>query len=309
MLFRKGVMRTMPSKRSQETLGLLRSHKKMATAIGNQVMTKIDPPLDVVARMRMNGTYALPIRNLALPAMTVYPQKILAEDGVILHLHGGAYVSGGILQCRALISPICAAAGVRAVTFSYRLAPAYPYPAQLEDAYQVYRFLRAIGYAANKIAFIGESAGGNLALSLTRKLRSEGEEMPACLALLSPWVDLAQTGESYRALESVDATLNAQELMESAVHFAGSAQRLLDPDISPVYADFNGFPPTLIHCGTHEILLSDSERLEKAMLRDGVDVRLVRWAGMCHVFQAFGFDESRASNSQLGAFLYAHVKD
>ncbi|MBR6185749.1 MAG: alpha/beta hydrolase [Clostridia bacterium] len=307
MLRAKEVMRAMPTKRSQDTLGMLRSHKKVATAIGNQVMTKIDPPLEVVARMRMNGTSALPIRNLPFSALTVYPKKIAVEDGVILHMHGGAYVSGGILQCRALISPICAAAGVRAVTFTYRLAPAHPYPAQLEDAYTAYRFLRAIGYEAGKIAFIGESAGGNLALSLARKLREEGEEMPACIALLSPWVDLAQTGESYRTLEKVDATLDARELMENAVQFAGSAERLKDGGISPIYADFTGFPPTLIHCGTHEILLSDSETLEKAMLRDGVDARLVRWAGMCHVFQAFGFEESKASNSQIGAFLRAHL--
>ena len=307
MLIGEEVMRAMPTKRSQDTLGLLRSHKKMATAIGNQVMSKIDPPVDVVAKLRMNGTSALPIRNLDIPAITVYPQRITVENGVILHCHGGAFVSGGLLQCRALISPICAAAGARAVTFSYRLSPKYPYPAQLEDAYSIYRFLRSLGYAARKIALIGESAGGNLALSLTRKLRAEGEEMPACLALLSPWVDLAQTGESYRALEDVDATLNARELMDDAVQFAGGPERLTDPDISPVYADFSGFPPTLIHCGTNEILLSDSEKLERAMLRDGVDARLVRWAGMCHVFQAFGFEESKASNSQLGAFLNAHL--
>ena len=67
--------------------------------------------------------------------------------------------------------------------------------------------------------------------------------------------------------------------------------------------DFSGFPPTLIHCGTQEILLSDAERLDGAMLRDGVRVRLVRWAGMCHVFQAFGFEESKAANQQIGAFL------
>ena len=298
----------MPTKRSQETLGLLRSHKKAATAIGNQVMSKLDAPVDVVARMRMNGTSALPIRNLGLPAMTVYPPKNQAEDSVILHMHGGAYVSGGILQCRTLISPICAAAGVRTVTFSYRLAPQHPYPAQLDDAYKVYCFLRSIGYAANKIAFIGESAGGNLAVALALKLRQEGKEMPACIALLSPWVDLAQTGESYRTLDAVDATLNAGELLEDAILFAGSEERLRDPDISPIYADFTGFPPTLIHCGTHEILLSDSETLEAAMLRDGVDARLVRWAGMCHVFQCFGFEESKASNSQLGAFLYGHLK-
>ena len=106
----------------------------------------------------------------------------------------------------------------------------------------------------------------------------------------------------------MDATLDAGELMESAVAFAGSRERLHDPDISPVYDTFTGYPPVLIHCGTHEILLSDSEKLEDAMQRDGVDARLVRWAGMCHVFQAFGFEESKASNRQIGQFLLDHLK-
>ena len=225
------------------------------------------------------------------------------HGAAILHLHGGAYVSGGLLQCRELISPICAAAGARALTFCYRLAPKHPYPAQLEDALRAYRFLRDLGCKPENIALVGESAGGNLALSLVRRLREMGERLPAGLALLSPWVDLAQRGESYRTLQDVDATLNAGELMESALQFAGSSERLQSPEISPLYGDFTGFPPTLIHCGASEILLSDSEGLERAMLRDGVDARLVRWAGMCHVFQAFGFEESKASNRQIGLFL------
>ena len=298
----------MPSKRSQQTLGVIRSHKKTATAFGNQMMMKIDPPVEIVAKMRMNGTTALPLRNISIPGMTVYPQQIRVDDAVILHMHGGAYVSGGILQCRALISPICAAAGIKGVTFSYRLAPHHSYPAQLEDAYQIYQFLRSIGFSANKIAFLGESAGGNLALSLALRLRAEGKEMPACIALLSPWVDLAQRGESYTTLEALDATLDAAELMQNAIQFAGSAERLSSPEISPVYADFTGFPPVLIHCGTHEILLSDAESLEQAMLRDGVNARLIRWGGMCHVFQAFGFEESKVANKQIGEFLLDHLQ-
>ena len=296
-------MRRMPTRRSQEMLKLIRSHKKFASNVSNGMLMKIDAPAEAAAKMRLNGTTAIAVHDLQMPAVMVSPRQVRVEDGVLLHLHGGAYVSGGILQCRALISPICAFSGVRAVTFTYRLAPRYPYPAQLEDAYRAYDFLRKAGYPAKKIALVGESAGGNLALALCRKLKSLGEALPGALALLSPWVDLAQRGDSYRTLREVDATLDAEELMESAIAFAGSSERLTDPDISPVYGSFTGFPTTLIHCGDSEILLSDSERLEQAMLRDGVSVRLVRWAGMCHVFQAFGFEESKASNQQIGLFL------
>ena len=297
----------MPTKRSQGMLGLIRSHKQIASTLGNDWIMKIDPPAETVAKLRMNGTTAISVHDLQMPALMVEPSRVDVEDAVILHMHGGAYVSGGILQCRALISPICAAAHVRAVTFCYRLAPQYAYPAQLEDAYRAYNFLRKAGYPAHKIAFVGESAGGNLALALAMRLKERGEELPAAIALLCPWADLAQTGVSYQSLKNVDATLNAEELMESAIQFAGAPERLKDPDMSPVYADFHGFPPVQIHCGTHEILLSDSEKLEHAMLSAGVKVQLFRWVGMCHVFQAFGFEESKASNHQIGAFLKAHL--
>ena len=298
----------MPTRRSQEMLGLIRSHKKLASNFSNGMLMKIDAPPQRVAKLRMNGTYAAALLDLPMPAMMVSPKGKAVKNAVLLHLHGGAYVSGGLLQCRALISPICAASGIRAVTFSYRLAPEFPYPAQLEDAYQVYQFLIQVGCAPEKIGLVGESAGGNLALALMLRLRREGKPLPGAVALLSPWVDLAQTGESYQTLKNVDATLNADELMASAISFAGTRERLTDPDISPVYADFHGFPPVLIHCGNSEILLSDSEMLERAMLRDGVSARLVRWAGMCHVFQAFGFEESKASNQQIGLFLRKHLE-
>lgn len=297
----------MPTKRSQEMLGLIRSHKKIANEISNHWLMKMDAPAETVAKLRMNGTTARAIKDCGIPAIMISPRQVVKEDAVILHLHGGAYVSGGILQCRAIASPICAAAKIRTMTFTYRLAPKYPYPAQLEDAMQAYDYLRKQGYAPENIALVGESAGGNLTLALALRLRKMGEPLPAAIALLSPWVDLAQTGASYQTLRNQDATLDADDLMESAVDFAGSWQRLKDPEISPVYADFTGFPPVLIHCGTSEILLSDAEMLEEAMLRCHVNAHLVRWAGMCHVFQAFGFEESRAANQQIGVFLRSHL--
>ena len=236
----------MPSKRSQDMLDMIQAHKKMASDFSNGWLMKVDAPAGAVARLHVRGTTGATVAGLDMPAVMVTPDKLEIPDAVILHMHGGAYVSGGLLQCRTLISPICAATGARALTFSYRLAPQYPYPAQLEDALRAYRYLTNAGVSPRKIAFVGESAGGNLALALALCLRDAGEEMPAAIALLSPWVDLAQTGESYEALSGVDATLDKDGLLKSAVDFAGSEERLRDAEISPVFASFTGFPPTLM---------------------------------------------------------------
>ncbi len=298
----------MPTRKSQYTLSLLRTHRRLTKPGGSQFIMDFNPPADVVAKISMRGTTGEVIEGLGMPVLRVTPKEQIDKSRIILHMHGGAYVSGGLLQSRAVISPICAASGTTAVTFSYRLAPENPYPAQLEDALKVYQSLLDEGFEPRNIAFVGESAGGNLALVLALYLRDHGMAMPGAISLLSPWTDLLQTGESYRTLREEDATLDADQVLRSALDFAGgSAAKLSDPMLSPIYADFHGFPPTQIQCGTKEILLSDADTLEKCMSRDDVPVQIIRWEGMCHVFQIYGFEESRLSIEAIGLFIKRHL--
>lgn len=294
----------MPSEKSQRTLNMLRRHRDLVQAVNTAVLDKITLPDETVARLKVFGTKAQLVRNGKVPTMLILPRRVATTDAVLLHMHGGAYVSGDLLQARMVISPIVSESKIPAVTFSYRLAPEHPYPAQLQDALKTYRLLLKNGIKPHKIAFVGESAGGNLAIALALLLRSLGEPMPGALCLLSPWGDLLQTGESYRVLRDVDATLDAPSLLESAIEFAGGRkEKLQDPMLSPIYANYHGFPPTQIHVGDSELLLSDSETIHAAMRRDGVSASLFRWVGMCHVFQVFGFDESRASIRSMADFL------
>ena len=225
-----------------------------------------------------------------------------------MHMHGGAYVSGGLLQARVLASHIAASCCMNVITFSYRLAPEFPYPAQLDDAYSIYQYLLGQGYTPERIALTGESAGGNLALALALRLKQEKMPLPACIALLSPWGDVALTGDSYTALADVDPTLDYHTIREAALAFTGGDTALMsDPNVSPIHADFHGFPPVQIHAGTKELLLSDAETLAAAMKRDGVAATLLCWEGMCHVFQIFGFPESRLSMKTIGKFISEHL--
>lgn len=294
----------MPSAKAKRMLSTLRSHRALFQTVSGAVLTKINLPDQTAAGLKAFGTRGRLVKNAARPTMVVSPRRVAAPGAVLLHLHGGAYKTGGLLAARMVISPIVSASRIPAVTFAYRLAPEHPYPAQLEDALFTYRLLLRSGVSPEKIALVGESAGGNLAIALLLSLRARGEALPGALCLLSPWADLAQEGESYRSLAQVDPTLNVAELMSAALQFVGGAEeKLSDPLISPIYADFQGFPPTQIHVGESEILLSDSETLLRCMLRDGVPATLFRWEGMCHVFQIYGFPESRASIHAIGDFL------
>lgn len=291
----------MPSRRSQLFLNTLQKNRPLFDAIGDRVM-RVGIDNATLAALPMLGTQGKKFMIDDVPALMITPAESYPQDALIIHCHGGAYVAGGLVQARAVASKICAAANIQTLTFAYRLAPEHPYPAQLEDAMKVYRYVKEKGYDMSRVILSGESAGGNLCLILILKLINDCLPLPAALALLSPWTDLAQTGDSYQALEKYDATLNRENVLESAKQYAAGVP-LDDPMLSPIYADFHGFPPVQIHVGTREILLSDSETLLKCLKRDDVQATLIRFEGMCHVFQVFGFMESRLSLKAIGLFI------
>lgn len=293
----------MPSRTSQFVLKALKTNREFFGSISDRMMG-VNPSGQRVARLPMLGTTGEYISVDHVSAILVSPHTVVDDTKVVLHCHGGAYTSGNLLQARVLASHIAAASSLKVMTFAYRLTPEHIYPAQLDDGMLVYNHLLDMGYAPENIALTGESAGGNLALAITLRLREEGRPLPASLALLSPWTDLLQSGESYATLRDEDATLDYDGIVEAAHNYVGGdLNRLKEPIISPMFADFTGFPPTHIHVGTKELLLSDADALGAAMQRDGVPVTLVRWEGMPHVFQIFGFQESRVSMKAIGAFL------
>lgn len=228
------------------------------------------------------------------------------EEEAILYFHGGAYMAGTIASTRPLAVDFAQATGRNVLSFEYRLAPENPYPAALEDAMAVYRYMLSLGLCADRIAFVGDSAGGGLALATALKAREEGLLLPAAIVALSPWVDLTLSDESYVENRSVDPLLERRKLLRAVMYYA-YGKSLFDPFISPVFANFTGFPPTLIHVGTHEVLLGDSRKLYAAMKRDGVDVELEEWEGMWHVFQVFDIPESRAAIGRIAEFMIKHI--
>lgn len=227
---------------------------------------------------------------------------------VHIHLHGGAYFIGSVKTFRDLIARVGRAAGMRSLGIDYRLAPEHPFPAALEDAVCAYRWLLAEGYPPQNIIMVGDSSGGGLALSTLVKLRDEGSPLPAGLVCLSPWTDLALTGDSYKTKAKVDPINKLSYMKFSGPLYAGDYD-LTNPQISPLYADLSGLPPLLIQVGTEETLLDDSTRLAARAKASGVDVTLEIWEGMVHVFQsnAMILPEARRAIEKIGQFMRSHI--
>ncbi len=234
----------------------------------------------------------------------VEDERVAADDRVVLHLHGGAFVIGSPRSHRGLASSLSRTSRSAVVLPEYRLAPANVFPAALEDAMGAYRWLvEDRGFRPGRIAVCGDSAGGGLGLSLLVRLRDEGFELPACYVGMSPWTDLAGTGPALVELDELDPWLVAEMMGPVARMYAGDTP-LDDPRVSPLYADLTGLPPMLVHVGTHEILLDDARRLVARARDAGVDASLGTFEEMWHVFQAFpGLPETRRSLREIGAFI------
>jgi len=223
---------------------------------------------------------------------------------VLMFFHGGGYCSGSIVSHRRMVTEAGRAAGMRTLAVRYRLAPEHPYPAAHEDAMTAWRFLRDQEIAARNIAVGGDSAGGNLTITLINRLRSAGEEQPACAWLASPWTDLTMSGASLESKATADPLIHKAYLEELASAYAGKADRR-DPLISPLFADLHGFPPTLIQVGSEETLLDDAVRFARAAGATDVSTTLEIWPHMIHAWPMWNakLEEGRRALAQAGAFI------
>lgn len=227
---------------------------------------------------------------------------------VILYCHGGGYSTGSSLYGRTLTTRLASSTSMDVLSFDYRLAPEHPYPAAIEDAMKAWNDLMMFGYGARDVILAGDSAGGNLALVLTQRLKKEGRLLPRGIVLLSPWTDMTSSGKTHETKEGIDPVLNAAYLQDAIENYLGKdydRELLKDPSVSPLFGEFEGFPPTYIQVGDQEILQSDSVLLCKKMKQAGVNVTLDVFKGMWHVFQMSPFKTAAEAMDKNAEFIFS----
>ncbi len=205
------------------------------------------------------------------------------RDGVIVYLHGGGYLAGSAKAYRGLASQLAIRTRHAVFVVDYPLAPEARVPAAPDAAIAAYEWLRANG--TERIAFVGDSAGGGIALvTLARLAHRSGLSAAVAGVVFSPWVDLAFTGASMKDPKIQDPLLTYEALQAGAHMYLGDVDAR-DPQASPLFGDLSGLPPLLIQVGTDERLLDDARRLADRAAGAGTRVRLETWEGMHHVFQ------------------------
>ena len=261
----------------------------------------------------------------SLPASFILPSDELSA-GVILYLHGGGYTSGGLTYAKGFGTVLAAECGMRVLCVAYRLAPEHPYPAAEDDALDAYGYLLASGYDPSQILLCGESAGGGLCYSLCAHIKAKGWGMPACIIAISPWTDLAATGESYQLNKKTDPSMTEERLAWYAdcylyggrtegKHTYPNRNEDREDDIrqkcapgpSPLYADLSRTPPSLIFAGGDEIMLDDARSMHKRLLAAGCESTLCVGEGMWHGYLLYNLPSNKDDFNRIRRFIHTHV--
>ena len=231
----------------------------------------------------------------------------LVTTHVVLQLHGGGYIGPmKNIYRRFAVKYSELGLGADVLTPDYRVAPEHPFPAALEDAVYAYKWLlNEKKYDPEQIVIAGDSAGGGLALALCLYAKDHALPLPAGIITMSPWTDVTLSGASYEENYTIDPLFgNSKENMLYQCSYIGNADKK-DPYLSPLFGNFEGFPPILMQVGAYEVLLDDTRAAAKKARAEGVKVRCSVYDGMFHVFQ-MGLDlipESREAWEEVGEYL------
>jgi len=241
----------------------------------------------------------------AIEAKTNHP-----GDSTLLFLHGGGYFIGSPDSHKKLAGTIARASGLsRAILPRYRLAPENTHPAALDDALHAYAALLERGIPNTSITLGGDSAGGGLALALLGKICTTDLPRPACLFALSPWTDLTATAPSLNTNADTEVMLPSERMAKTAQAYLGQTQPT-DPGASPLFAEFNGAPPVLIHVSSSEVLFDDSRNMAEALQKQGISCHLQIESGLPHVWPFFCtiLPEGQKTISEIADFISMHSK-
>jgi len=241
-----------------------------------------------------------------LRACWFLPQEI-KSPGTLVYWHGGGYCIGSINTHQELISRIAKESGCKTLAVDYRLAPEHPYPAALEDALMVMRYLRENGHDPKQTVLAGDSAGGNLSIVTILALIEKGEPVPSGCAALSPWVDMLSTRKS--VFENAPYDYVGPHFDAGWRQAYATTEQIKDPLVSPIYADYNDFPPLLLHAGGAETLRDEIAYLAERVEKMGVDLSYREWPGMIHVWHSLAsiIPEAKEAIAELGIFVKHHT--
>ncbi len=229
--------------------------------------------------------YGIQVESLEIAGVPCYrfTPKEVRHDNLLFFVHGGGYVLGPGLAGAPEGLIMAARTGYQVLAVDYRMPPAEePYPAAIDDMMAVYQ--EVIKHEAPKsIGVFGSSTGGAMTLILAQECKRLQLPLPGALIAGTPWSDIGKIGDSYESNDHQDEVLISYDgwISAAALLYANGTD-FTDPRISPVYGDFNAYPPTMLVTGTRDLFLSNTARVQEKLLQAGVETEMLVLEGASH---------------------------
>jgi acetyl esterase/lipase len=292
--------------------GVWNEHPKDAAAWKALINARAEAVAKTLPMLRTKlGVRVEPTKIGGVNAFIVTPANLADDnrDRLLVHVHGGGYVFfPGESGTREAI--LMAAYGrYRIISIDYRMPPDHPYPAAMDDAMAVWKELVKTN-DPKKMAIFGTSTGGGMTLAMVLRAKKEGLPLPAATAPGTPWSDMTKTGDTFFTNEMIDNILVSNDgwLGDAAKLYANGTD-LKDPQLSPVYGDYDGFPPTILTSGTRDLFLSNTVRVHRKLRQAGVVSDLHVFEGQSHAQYAGDpfAPETKEHFGELAAFFDKHL--
>jgi monoterpene epsilon-lactone hydrolase len=252
------------------------------------------------------GVVFEPVQLGIMPGEKCTPEKH-SDEAVIFYIHGGGLVAGNARTSRFYASVLANATGYTVYTASYRLAPEHKCPSMQEDCVSAYEALLAL-YPDTPIALVGESGGAYLSVTTSLLAKERGLRLPAAVAAYSVLIDLSGELTFTKNVET-DVSLSPHALAVLADTCCPDADMRRDPIVSPLYADYAGFPPLLLAWDASEILAVHSEKLSALCQAAGVELQAKGYDDAFHAFPTLGhmIPESEEVLQNTIVFIRSHI--
>ena len=292
--------------------GVWNEHPKDAAAWKALINARAETVAKTLPDLRARlGVKVEPAKVGGVGVFIVTPDNIpeANKDRLLVHVHGGGYVFfPGESGTREAI--LMAGYGkFKIISIDYRMPPDHPYPAAMDDAMAVWKEVVKTN-DPKKMAIFGTSTGGGMTLAMVLRAKTEGLALPAATAPGTPWSDMTKTGDTFFSNEMIDNILVSNDgwLGDAATLYANGTD-LKDPQLSPVYGDYAGFPPTILTSGTRDLFLSNTVRVHRKLRQAGVVSDLHVFEGQSHAQYAGDphAPETKEHFGELAAFFDKHL--
>ena len=239
----------------------------------------------------------------------VLEPKNKTTDDVIFYLHGSNFWYNPSRYHYAFMRRLSNKLGAELILPVYPKAPAHTAVEIQQMLIDRYLYIvRGKGIPAENVVFVGDAAGGGLALAILQKLRYLALPMPKQAFLISPWLDITNSNPEMEEIQPNDPVLNIEKLAFKGEKYAGDLD-LTHPTVSPIYGDLSGLPKLTVFAGTREIFCADVKKLREIAEDRNLDIDVHIYKNQMHFFVGLPIPEGEEAIGIIASELYGAEED